>query len=43
MELIVIFTVLVALDIAPLRWDSNSNNGFDSLEWQRRQRWFGFH
>jgi hypothetical protein len=43
MELIIFFTVLVVLDIASLRWSSNSNDGFDSLEWERRQRRYGFH
>ncbi len=43
MELIIFFAVLVALDSASLRWGSNSNDGFDSFEWERRQHWYGFH
>jgi len=43
MELIFLLVVLGALDIASLPWGFNSNDGFDSLEWERRQRWYGFH
>ncbi len=43
MELIIFFTVLVVLDIASLRWGSNSNDGIDRPECERRQRWYGFH
>ncbi len=43
MELIIFFKVLVLFDIASLRWGFNSNDGFDNLEWERRQRWYGFH
>lgn len=43
MELIIFFAVLVALDSASLRWGFKSNDGFDNLEWERRQRWYGFH
>jgi hypothetical protein len=43
MELAILFAVLIALDIASLRWAINSNDGVDSLEWERRQRWYGFH
>jgi hypothetical protein len=43
MELIIFFAVLVALDSTSLRWGFNSNDDFDNLEWERRQRWYGFH
>jgi hypothetical protein len=43
MELIIFFAVLVALDSTSLRWGFNSNDGFDTLEWERRLRWYGFH
>jgi hypothetical protein len=39
----VIFAVLVALDLAALRWGFDSTDGINSLEWERRQRWYGFH
>jgi len=43
MELIIFFAVLVALDSTSLRWGFNNNDDFDNLEWERRQRWYGFH
>jgi hypothetical protein len=43
MELIIFFAVLVALDSASLRWGFNSNDGVDSIEWELRQHWYGFH
>jgi hypothetical protein len=43
MELIIFFAMLVAIDSASLRWGFNSNDGFDNPEWERRQRWSGFH
>ncbi len=43
MELIILLVVLDALDITSLHLAINSNDGFDSPEWQRRQRWYGFH
>ena len=42
MELIIFFAVLVALDSTSLRWGFNNNDDFDNLEWERRQRWYGF-
>ena len=43
MELIILLVVLGALDITSLHLAINSNDGFDNLEWERRQRWYGFH
>jgi hypothetical protein len=43
MEVIILLVVLAALDIASWRWGSNSNDGISSPEWERRQRWYGFH
>jgi hypothetical protein len=43
MELIILLIVLGALEIASLQWGFNSNDGVDSPEWERRQRWYGFH
>jgi hypothetical protein len=43
MEVIILLVVLVALDLAALRWGFNSNDGMNSPEWERRQRWYGFH
>jgi hypothetical protein len=38
---LVIFVALVVLDIAALRWGIDSTDGINSLEWERRQRWYG--
>ena len=43
MEFLILIAVLIALDIAALRWGFKSNDGTDSLEWERRHRWGGFH
>ncbi len=43
MEVIILLVALIGLDLASLRWGANSNDGFDSPEWERRQRWYGFH
>ncbi len=43
MEVIILLVAVIALDRASLRWGSNSNDGVDSPEWERRQRWYGFH
>lgn len=34
---------IVLLAIAALLWGADSRDGIDSLEWQRRQSWPGFH
>lgn len=38
-----LIVLLVAFDIAALRWGYDSSDGVNSPEWERRQRWFGFH
>jgi len=38
-----LFSALLALNIAASRWGANSIDGIDSHEWQRRQDWPGFH
>jgi hypothetical protein len=43
MELIFLLVMLGTLDIASLSWSFNSNDGVESPEWERRQRWYGFH
>ncbi|MGZ3617845.1 MAG: hypothetical protein ACXWPS_15195 [Ktedonobacteraceae bacterium] len=35
--------MLIELAIAANRWGVNSIVGPDSPEWERRQRWYGFH
>jgi hypothetical protein len=43
MDVIIILIALVALALAALRWGLGSSEGIDSTEWERRQRWYGFH
>ena len=43
MELMILLVVLGALDIASLPWGFYSNDGGDSPERERQQRWYGFH
>ena len=38
-----IVLALVILSLAALRKGANSSDGIDSVEWQRRQEWAGFH
>ncbi len=34
---------LVVFDLVVLRWGIDSRDSFDGPEWERRQRWYGFH
>jgi len=46
MDLLGILFIVVALiliDLAALRWGVDSRDGFNALEWRRRQDWTGFH
>jgi hypothetical protein len=43
MDALIILIVLIALSQAALRWGVNSTDGINSPEWERRQRWYGFH
>jgi len=43
MEFLVFFTALALLGMAAMRWGVNSIDAPDSAEWERRQRWYGFH
>ncbi len=43
LTLLFLFLVLIVLALAAIRWGANSSDGVDSPEWERRQRWFGFH
>jgi hypothetical protein len=40
---LLIFALLVAIDLAVLRWGFDSSDGINSPEWERRQRWYGYH
>ena len=41
--LFLITLAFVILAVAAYRWGANSSDGITSSEWERRQRWFGFH
>jgi hypothetical protein len=41
--LFILILMLIALGIAANRWGVYSIDGPDSPEWERRQRWYGFH
>jgi hypothetical protein len=43
MDVIIILIALIALALAALCWGVNSTDGINSTEWERRQRWYGFH
>ena len=43
-EIVILLIMLaVLLDISALKWGVNSVDDIDSPEWERRQRWYGFH
>jgi hypothetical protein len=43
MDIFIILIVLIALSQAALRWGVKSTDGIHSREWERRQRWYGYH
>jgi len=43
MAIIIILLMVILLDIAAMRWGADSRDGMNSLEWLRRQLWYGFH
>lgn len=43
MEILIFLVMLLILDVAALQWGFNSVDGPDNPEWERRQRWYGFH
>jgi hypothetical protein len=43
MALIIVLLTVIVLDIAATRWGTDSTDGMNSLEWLRRQQWYGFH
>jgi hypothetical protein len=38
-----IIIIKIALALAALRWGVNGVDSIYSPEWERRQRWYGFH
>ena len=44
MEFIVSLLIgLIVFDVVAMRWGFDSRDSVDSPEWERRQRWYGFH
>ncbi len=43
MEIVIFIIMLIVLGLTAIRWGVNSVDGIDSPEWERRQRWYGFH
>lgn len=43
MEMLILLIVVVVFDVVALRWGFDSTDGIHSLEWLRRQLWYGFH
>jgi len=43
MELLIMLMAFILLDIAVLRWGSNSGEAWNSAEWERRQHWKALH
>jgi hypothetical protein len=43
MALIIVLLMVMVLDLAAMRWGADSTDGMNSLEWLRRQQWYGFH
>ncbi len=43
MDIVMILVAQIALALAALCWGVNSTDGVNSAEWERRQRWYGFH
>jgi hypothetical protein len=43
MEIAFFILMLIILGITAHQWGVISNDGPDSPEWERRQRWYGFH
>jgi hypothetical protein len=37
--IIILLTLFIVLDIAALRWGTDSTENFTSCEWDRRRRW----
>jgi hypothetical protein len=43
MALLILALTLIFLDMVSQRWGVASTEGMNSLEWVRRQQWYGFH
>jgi hypothetical protein len=43
MALLIVLLTFIVLAMASLHWGVASTEGMNSLEWLRRQQWYGFH
>ena len=43
LTIITLLALLIVFDITAMRWGVDSTDGINSLEWIRRQLWYGFH
>jgi hypothetical protein len=43
MTFIIVLLMVILLDVAAMRCGPDSTDGINSLEWLRRQQWYGFH
>ncbi len=43
MEMVIFIIMLIVVDLTAIRWGVTSCDTIDSPEWERRQRWYGFH
>lgn len=43
MDILVVIGLFMVLALAARFWGQDSRDGIRSLEWIRRQQWYGFH
>ncbi len=43
MDIVIVLIAQIALALAAFCWGADSTDGVNSPEWERRQRWYGFH
>ena len=43
LTIITLLALLIVFDLTAMRWGVDSTDGINSLEWIRRQLWYGFH
>ena len=43
LTIITLLALLIVFDITAMRWGVDSIDGINSLEWIRRQLWYGFY
>jgi len=43
LTMITLLVLLMVFDFTAMRWGFDSTDGINSLEWMRRQLWYGFH